>query len=81
MAVSAVLVAAALQVLFAYSTASFLPILFAITLYSGLVLLAAPPFGAPHNRITSDWLRALGRSGYAAAGRAAARRASDHAGV
>lgn len=66
----AALIAAALQVLFAYSAASFLPIPFAMTLYIGLVLLAAPPFGTVHNRITTwadkpernritiDWLRA-----------------------
>lgn len=52
----AALVAAALQVLMAYSAVSYLPIPFAVTLYSGLVLLAAPPFGVAGNRIAT-WTR------------------------
>ncbi len=62
------LIAALLQVLLDYSAVSFLPIPFAVTLYSGLVLLAAPPFGTPQdlvaswgvkpeeNRVSRDWL-------------------------
>ena len=66
----AALIAAVMQVVFQYSAVSFLPIPFAVTLYLGLVVLAAPPFGAPEdrladwaarpeeNRSTRDWLRA-----------------------
>lgn len=66
----AALVAAAVQVMLAYSPVSFLPIPFAVSLYSGLVLLAAPPFGVPgqriaawthrpeDNRLSQEWLRA-----------------------
>jgi hypothetical protein len=47
------LVAAALQMLLDYSAVSFLPIPFAMTLYGGLVLLAAPPFGVAGHRIAT----------------------------
>ncbi|NNK78179.1 MAG: peptidoglycan DD-metalloendopeptidase family protein [Litoreibacter sp.] len=66
----AALIAALMQVLFQYSAVSFLPIPFAITLYFGLVVLSAAPFGRPedrivewaakpeHSRIARDWLEA-----------------------
>ncbi|MFY0691003.1 MAG: urea transporter [Paracoccaceae bacterium] len=66
----AALIAALMQVLFQYSAVSFLPIPFAITLYFGLVVLSAAPFGRPedrivewaakpeHSRIARDWLAA-----------------------
>ncbi|MHA6264415.1 urea transporter [Arenibacterium sp. CAU 1754] len=72
----AALIAALLQVLFNHSGVSYLPIPFAVTLFTGLVLLSGPPFGAPddpieawsdkpeRNRISRDWLRARwGRTG------------------
>lgn len=45
------LFAAALQVFLGYSGIAFLPIPFALTLYSGLLTFGNPPFGSPQDRI------------------------------
>ncbi|WP_137701747.1 urea transporter [Marimonas lutisalis] len=77
----AALIAGWLQIILDYSAVSFLPISFAVTLYAGLLVLAAPPFGALQDRIETwagtpednlvarDWLRARwGRAGTPIAG-------------